>query len=255
MSSVDKEKLIQIDMSDFIRSAKRLQGVLWPTAIVDGVSNAAIDCKRAVQAHIMNTFDLKSQYLLKGVRCYPETSNQKNISQRVLKSKGHFEAAIYLRGSFDPKKSLQFLAEHEFGVVREAKLKKNISVPQKMLKKYAYKTTSGKIRKRWKPGGDLLEKYRTGQTSRATTKQKGKRKYSRLPSPAFIISVGNKPYIVRRIARGGKNNRGKLEFLYALFPSIRIKKRMQFVRVVETTAKVVVLKRLKESIEGIPKTV
>jgi hypothetical protein len=233
----EKKMQIKIDLTDFSASAKRLNNTLWPRTVVNALADIADEGAQAVRARTKRVFDLHSDYIPRGVKSIPKNAQQKTAAATALEKYGDFQAAVYLRGSTSPRQSLEFMTDHEQGTIRTPH-GELIAVPMKGLKKYAYRTSSGAIRKRWKPA-TLLQRYSStpaqfdfagGRTTTAKN-YKGPRK-RRQPGNAFIIRLkSGSPAIVRRTDTGGHKKRN-LEFLYVLKPKEKIKEQWRFVETV-----------------------
>ena len=244
MSDFYKKPMVTLDISEFMRSARRTRNKHIPEAIVLGISLSAEIARDRVRRKTKALFKLHSDWIPYKVQSIPKTPTQKIAAARALARYGDFNAFVYLRGALNPKDSAAFMADHEFGKKRKPQ-KKFIAVPAAHLRGYNYKTAKGKIRKRWKPDA-LLKRYRQlGSTfNDKTTTNKGlvlgpqKR---RSPGNAFIIMGKGTPYIARRVTR--KEGKG-LEFLYKLVDTAKIDPRWNF----EPTVKLSVLSTYKSAI-------
>lgn len=226
------DSMIKVDLTAFTRSAKLIMGKDWPKAVVNAFAEMAEEGMLNVRELTRQRFKLHTEYITRGVKHYPMNSAQKNRAANALKRFGDMNAAVYLRGSNTPKKSLEFMADHEFAETREAQ-KKYIAFPTKTLKEKSYRTGRGKVRMRWKPAL-LLEHYkeRGGGFNGLTTTNEGRKlgpRKKRLPGHAFIIGTRAGPMIARRISRPVNKGDKHLEFLYMLKPKADIKKRWGFV--------------------------
>jgi len=250
------DPFVRVDLHDFNKSAKRLVGRLWPNAIVNGVSKSVDNIIDTDQKHIKHVFDLKSNWVLQGVKGYPLSLAQKSASAKRLFREHEFDAAVYLRGSNKPENDLGFIAEHEFGEERKSKQGKNISVPL-AVKQYSYRSSRGRVQKRWKPSKDLLKRYRESGSyfENNTTKSASKQRTRRLPSKAFLIGVNKKVFIVRRIAKKTKKNKDVLQFLYVLFKQVHIRRTMHFIPTTYAKANIDLPQQITISINRLPKKI
>ena len=250
------DPFIRVDLHDFRKSAQRLVGHLWPSAIVEGVSKSVDNIIEADRKHIKHVFDLKSNWVTQGVKGYPLSLTQKSASAKRLLREHEFDAAVYLRGSNKPENDLSFIAEHEFGVERNSKQNKNVSVPL-AVKQYAYKSSRGRVQKHWKPSKDLLKRYRESGShfENNTTKSASKQRTRRLPSKAFLIGVNKKVFIVRRIAKKTKENKDIFQFLYVLFERVHIRKTMHFIPTTYAKANIDLPQQITISINRLPKKI
>jgi hypothetical protein len=250
------DPFIRVDLHDFRKSAQRLVGHLWPNAIVNGVSKSVDNIIEEDRKHIKHVFDLRSNWILQGVKGYPLSLTQKSASAKRLLREHEFDAAVYLRGSSTVKNDLGFIAEHEFGTERRSKQRKNISVPLSV-KQYSFRTSRGSIRKHWKPGGDLLKRYRDSGShfENSTTKSTSKQKSRRLPSKAFLIGTKGRIFIVRRITKKTKGTKDNLQFLYVLFERVHIRHTMHFIPTTYEKANIDLPQQITISINRLPKKI
>lgn len=219
--------MIRVELGDFIVSARKHSERDWPRAIVGGVAELAERASVAVQMITAQKFKLHSDYIIKGIRHTPSNPSQKLRAIGALKRFGDFNAYVYLRPSNSPKRSLEFMADHEYGEERQPQ-DKWLALPMPDLKKRAFKTGRGAVRKRWKPE-TLLQHFNetnsryNGSTTDSDNKRKGRR---RNPSDAFLMrSRAGSPMIVRRVGK----QRGDIEVLYLFKKSVNIKKSWDFV--------------------------
>lgn len=220
---------IQID--DTIRDLEKLYSKEWPRAMAHYIADMAANADDATTLQTRRIFDLKSEFVPRGIRSTPSTPSQINkVANSLAKYYDGF-GAVYLRGASDPKRSLSFMVDHEVGRVRNP-LNKYIVTPGEDMATKAYKSRSGRVVKRWKPK-TLLEKLRSsgsiydGRTT-ITRKFPNRQKTgkARLPGNVFIIKGKGHglPVIVRRVSRGGgEDGKGKLESLYVMQPDVEIK--------------------------------
>lgn len=219
--------MIELDLTDFTRAARKHIGVDWPKTVTDAFSGIAKKARDAGAKHTSKEFKLKTDWVLKGIRFYPDSNTQKTKAAHALKKYGDMNAAVFLRGSSNPKKSLEFMADHEFGEVRSGK-KRYVAIPTKTLKNKAYRTARGGVKQRYRPK-HLLKRFNEVSTfDGRTTITKGKRsKRKRLPGSAFIISARGHPFIARSYKRKGYR---RLELLYVLRDKAQIKSTWGFVQ-------------------------
>jgi len=245
--------LVDIDISGFVKSAKKHIGQDWPRAIVGAFAEMANDGAMAARALTRGKFKLHSDYITRGIKSIPKSQGQLKASERALKRHGDFTAAVYLRGAASPKRSLSFMADHETGMDRVAQ-DTWIAMPTTTLKRKSFKTARGKVRKRWKPGTLLKRFNEVGSTfNGSTTTNKGKHLDSsrkRSPGSSFIIAGrGGTPMIARRAS--GKGNK-RLEFLYALNKKANIRKGWDFVNTVTTIVEYIHERTIKKAVGKMP---
>lgn len=221
---------VQVDLEAFVRSARQIEKRDWPEAVTNAFSRLADVSARGTRSMTSRKFEMHSDYITRGIKYYPQTETQKARAMQAIQRFGDMSAAVYLRGATDPKKSLEFMADHEYGESRHAK-KKNIAIPTRTLKTKGYRTGRGRVRSRWKPDRLLKRFKESGSTFTGTTTfTKNKQRKKRLPGHAFIIQgKGGGSYIARRVKRQkSKQDRSVLEFLYLLIPRASIKREWGF---------------------------
>lgn len=229
----------RIDIDGTIKDIQRLYGKEWPRTLAGYIGDMAANAEHAAELQTRRKFDLHSEYVPRGIRSTPGTPAQ---LQKVAKSLEKYYdgfGAVYLRGSPDPKRSLSFMVHHEVGfkrkphsVWRSANDQRLIATPGEGLKNKSYRTQSGRIKERYKPG-TLLKRFESSgsryeQGTTLTNKYPGRRGpgKARVPGKVFLIRGNNSgyPIAVRRITRGGgEEGKGKLETLYAMHPDIEVK--------------------------------
>lgn len=224
---------IVVDLTEFSIGAKRHMDHDWPRAVVEGFSELAEKGRDDSRALAARHFDLRSPFIPSGIRSTPNSAAQKAAAAHALKKYGDMNAAVFLRGASDPRKSLEFAAHHATGETRGAQ-DKYIAVPMKGVKAKGFRTAKGRVRKRWKPA-QLLKHFNatgsvyTGVTTQGRRKLGYKGKGRKIPGKAFMIrSKRGEPLIARRISRGPKGSKN-LEFLYILKTKARIQEKWGFV--------------------------
>lgn len=216
---MEQKYIIQVDLTDFSKSARLHIGRDWPKAVTKAFGELAEKGASSVRGLTRRRFKLHSEFIPRGIRSYPRTPVQESRAAHALKKYGDMNAAVFLRGSRSPSNSLEFMAHHEYGEHRRPK-DKYIAIPMAGLKSKAYKTGRGRVKGRWKPA-ELLKTFsqRGSKFDGRTTTNKGMNlgpPKGRVPGSAFIISSRRgDPLIARRRVRGRKTH-GQLEFLYIL---------------------------------------
>lgn len=250
--------VVELDLTEFSKGARKHLGKDWPKAVVKSFAKiaeiATVDNRKMTK----QKFKLHTDYITQGIRYYPKTTSQKERAEKALKRFGDMNAAVYLRGSRTPAKSLEFMAHHEYGEEREA-LKKWIAIPMTDLRKRNYKTGRGMVKLRWRPER-LLRTFRERGSSFGpgdkTTTNRGLHLgpiKDRLPGAAFLIrSRGGDPMIVRRISRASGASKGDLEFLYIFKESATINKNWDFVSNVYSSVVNNYFKVIHQSVKRMP---
>lgn len=223
---------INVDVSDFLRSWAKIQQAA-PERIVRGVAITAERARDAVRHRTRQVFELNSEYIIKGIRSIPDPTRAKAIASatRALTGKYRdFQAAVYLRGASDPKKSLAFMVVHETGGTRYPVSGRSLANPSRDLKGYKFKTGKGRVKKSWKPK-KLLEYYNRVGAAKAGSK----RQTPRRGKPKSFILKSAKGHGVMLARRKNRRTR-KLEILYHFIKKADIDKRWGFVKTVKSTA-------------------
>lgn len=223
------DELIKVDLTEFARSMRRIALNDWPQAVVRGFEQLAERADDDVTAMTRSKFKLNTDYVTRGIRHYPSTEAHRAKAEQALLRYGNVHAAVYLRGSGNPAKSLDFMVDHETGEERKAQ-KKTLAVPTKTLRGKNYRTGRGRTRRPYKPES-LLKRYDEAgsEFANGTTRSPRRTRKKRLPGNAFLIKGrSGSVFIARSVARGKGINAGKLEFLYMFKPKATIKKTWGF---------------------------
>lgn len=224
---------VKIDLTEFSKTARQHIKKDWPAFVVNAFSEMAEMARDGARILTKQRFKLYSDYVIKGIKHYPQNASQKSMAAQALKKHGDMNASVYLRGARNAKKSLQFMADHEFGEQRSAQ-KKYIAVPTKTLKSKNFRSNRGRVKKSFTPK-HLLKRFNESGSifDGNTTRSKSRVRKKRMPgSPFIIMGASGKPFIVRQVRRAKKNTQNRLEFLYALKPSANIKMKWGFVKTV-----------------------
>jgi hypothetical protein len=206
---------VSVDAKKTLAQLNRIQKSQWPFALALALTNTAKDGQVAVQLQSRLSFNLRSEFITRGIRIKPA---QKSDIVRF---------GLAISDVHTAERISTFMPVHEPGGTRLPVARgrgqdkgRSIAYPGKDLPS-SYRTGRGAIKERWKPA-NLLKGYRTGARGKSQGKQirVGKKSQGR----AFIIRTGKgTPLIVRR--RGGGR---ELERLYVLFPEAKIKPRWKF---------------------------
>ncbi len=202
-----------IDVATVVRTAKRTLAELdkfalqqWPFALALALTRTAQMAQDAVQQRTRMQFGLHTQFIPRGVRTQA-------ASKSDIRTFGLAEANVHTASRI-----ASFMPVHELGGSRSPVAGgtgndkgKSIALPAQDLENRKFRTSTGKISKRWKPS-ELLKDY----NSRASSGSKGQKvvrvsRGGRKGKPFIIRGRGSGvPMIVRR--------RGKaaypLELLY-----------------------------------------
>lgn len=254
------EPKITVDVSEFMISWNRISNEV-PMAVISGFAQTAERARDSVRDRTRQVFNLHSDYIPNAVLSIPSRKwkNRKKRSgwmkgQRQyaaalkgLTGKYHdFQAAVFLRGSASPKKSLDFMAVHEYGGMRPA-VEGQLAIPRKGVTKKKYRTGLGRVKSIYLPA-KMLARYNAMASLQFSPmggsnfylhpkqrRQKGRRK----KPEAFIIKskFGHGAIIVKRRFKrtwAGKQ-RTPLDIMYKFLPTVHISKRWNFVSTVYKT--------------------
>lgn len=228
------DPIIEVDLTQFSNWARNHLGRDYPKAVVDAFVKIAELGRDAGRTLTKNKFKLHTEFIPRGIRSLPFTNAQKRAAGRALVKYGDMNAWVFLRGASDRRKSLMFMAHHEGGEKREAQ-KKYIAIPTRRMKQKAFRGTTGRVKKRWKPKTLLKQFTESGaRFTGKTTSHSNYQRRRRMPGAAFLIrGYRGDITIARRIARGIK----ELEHLYVLKESVKIKKEWGFIEHVKNEIK------------------
>lgn len=226
--------MIQVDTKRFLRAWQKLRHEQIPKAVVFGISRTARTARDEVRALTRQRFRLHTDFIPNSVRHIPDRrkSNQMTAAVRAFRNKHKsFRSAVFARGANAPKSKLDFMVPHEEGGTKTSVHGGKIAVPAHDIKKYRYKTRTGKIKKAWKPENLLKHYNEVGPNTKGTKLPPRNRRGK--PKSFLLNTKSGKTFVVRRKARGSK----KLEFLYHLIKSAQIRERWDFTETVHTVVR------------------
>lgn len=211
------KQFIKVFEKEAYQALSRIEKEQHPFAFAKSITDVAQGAVESVQSRTRQAFDLKTEFIPKGIR---RTSAKKS----EIKSMGRTKAVI-----FTQKRISGFMPIHEEGGDRDPYSSggkdKGVSfaIPSEMQGE-RMETKTGKTKKRFKPG-ELLKNYR-GRTTFGRPRGKAGRKRG-----PFIIhgKKSNVPMIVRR--RGKK--RYPLEILYIFTNRAKYKPEWEFEETVQ----------------------
>jgi hypothetical protein len=234
---------MRVDISRFLRSWDRISDDV-PKAIIAGFAEIADLGRRRVRVRTRSVFKLHSSYILNGIRSIPGVRGSKGAERqaeaalRGLTGKYHdFQAAVFLRGSNSPKKSLGFMADHEFGRKRKPHKGRALALPRTGVTIKAFRTSKGRVKRRYKPE-TVIKKIK----AQATNTRKRRWGRYRKPRPFLVtFKSGRRAIAVRKdktkrafVRESGDT--GAL-LLYEFQKDADIKKRYGFEETVHETTK------------------
>ncbi len=209
-----QQPMVRVKVS-YQKTMKALKGIAkdqFPWAYVQALNRTAKLAQHAVRTETRLEFHLHTEYIPRGILV-------KNAQKKELQNFKSTSSEV-----FTSRKITPFMAWHERGGIKKP-MGTSLTIPGAHIRKYKYKTTTGKTRITWKPKR-LLNK--PGPKSAAS---RGKGRINR--SPFIIPKKGSSPaLLVRRIARGDRG----LEVLYTFQSRAVIKPTWGFERVVRRVA-------------------
>lgn len=255
---------LRFDISKFNKSWNNVSNNV-KLAIIHGFAKTAERGRNNVRNRTRAVFKLHSDYIPNAVLSIPTYNlrSSKKMSgfdrgqlqfQAALKGlKGkhkNFQAAVFLRGSANPTKSLDFMVVHETGGTKES-FKGKLAIPRYGVTRKKFRTSTGRVKKSYKPG--ILLK--TWNKVRGQQSKKLKKKGVRLKPTAFILESKFGGFVIaRRRTRStwlDSKNRAPLDILYKFSPSAKINKRWNFVQTVHTTVNRHVFKYVNREISKV----
>lgn len=227
------EMTVEVDLKGALRGIRGFEREQLPFAIAKSLTETAKKAQVALQVLTHMKFDLHGEFIPKGIRI--------KAARKTEVKMGFGNAAVYTA----PRIS-SFMPIHEESGTRKPR-GKAIAVPGRALKDKAYRTSTGRIKKRWKPS-KLLENW--GGSGRGSTGSGGKGKGGK--KRAFILAErGSQPaMIVRR-----KSKRAvPLDILYILIPIADYKAVWDFEETVTRVATAVFRKEFEHALAEAIKT-
>lgn len=134
-----------IDMREFKRSMKVFTEDDFPEAIAVSMQRLTQQTTKIVQTETRMNFDLHTDWIPKGIKPFPKTQGQVSKVERDVRTKNRFVASV----GANPRH--EFMSGHDTGITRYGSGGKKLAVPGKGLQKLAFKTRTGKVKKRWLP--------------------------------------------------------------------------------------------------------
>ena len=211
---MNKHHRVRVEMDDYIADAKKLLGSDWPKAVVHALELTAKRTEMMERANTRDRFKLHTQWIPQQIKAFPKTSGQRKKLERDFKQKHEGFAAVQTSNKID------WMSLHEDGGTQTPR-GRALALPGPGSKKYAYKTGTGKTRKRWQPS-TLLKEYNTNPWVKGSKHPGSRGTGKRLP---FIIrGRGGTPLLVRRRSKAS----GPLDTLYVFKPHANIKATWHF---------------------------
>lgn len=212
---------IEVDIRDFVRDAKRLARHNYPMAVAKGFRALGFKGREAAQDRSRVAFKLHSDYIPRGILSVPYSAAQVRKGAKSIRKYHDILAMVFVRSSTSPKRSLDFLTLHEEGGIKRSQDGSGlVATPGSDISNYNYRTSRGRVSKRWRPSGKLLEEYFKKGPNKRGSKIHGRKKGKQKPA-AFLLKVRNDSVMVARRLTG---KRRPLEFLYAMKKTTVIKK-------------------------------
>lgn len=215
---------VSMDYSQFKETVTWLGDSKVSWIVGKGAGLLALGAKKDVQEVTKERFNLHSEFIPKGVWSKPRGTTF-GVLKAEVRTTRKCEAAVYTAPVISG-----FMSIHEVGGTRMPK-GKALAIPPtkkgkieiaKPIATGGFKTSRGKVRRRWQPAELLKNIGNTGHHGmpRATRKRKG--------SP-FVIEIDGIMYVVRRAGRTPL----PLELIYIFNPNAEIDERWDFEETVE----------------------
>lgn len=211
-----QQRSIELDTTEFERSARQMLNVDLPKAISTGIRRLVTRTQTLERELVKRQFDLSTNWIPNNIKAFPSTPGQTNKIKQDYQRKGKFIASV------STTDRVSFMSGHDEGVIRVRDntagskwTRGKLAIPGPGLTKMNYRTNSGKVRSRYMPGA-LLKHYQGPNGKRPGTKRK-------LP---FVMKSkgGGTSMIVRRKTTAPR----PIEVLYFLVNRARIKDRWDF---------------------------
>ena len=211
---------------NFQKTQKELNAVKdkrYPKAVARATSVLTTKAAELIRQRTRNAFDLKSDWIPRGIRSFPYGNQQINRAAQEYRMRGN------IVGSVRTPKQQDFMRGHEHGATRtrhhrggkkqfEFDTTGLLAVPGSFLKNKGkgWKGSRGYgVNKKWRPG-TLISKM--SKTPRIKTN-------SRALKPFFMKNKKGNPMIVRR---NGIGKKGQIEVLYNYIPQAKIAPNWEF---------------------------
>ena len=227
---------MRVDVSQFMRSWDRISDDV-PKAIIQGFAKIADQGRKQTRRRTRSAFKLHSDYIPNAIRSIPGVRGSKGADRQAaaalkgLTGKHHnFQAAVFIRGSTSVKRSLDFMADHEYGGRRKPHGgNRALALPRPWLTTKSFRTSRGRVKRRYKPEM-LIKKIR------AQAMAPRKRKWGRYRKPRpFLVTFksGHQAIAIRKY----KEKRLPLDLLYEFHTEATIKKLYRFEEAVHETTR------------------
>jgi len=227
---------MRVDISQFLRSWNRISDEI-PKAVIEGFAQIADKGRKRVRVHTRSAFKLHSNYIPDAIRSIPGIKGSKGAERqaaaalRGLTGRHHdFRAAVFIRGSSSPKRSLEFMADHEFGGRRKPHGgNRALALPRSEMTSKSFRTSKGRVKRRYKP--EIMIKKIKAQAATSRKRKWGK---WRKPKPFLVtFKSGHQAIAVRK----DKTKRFPLSLLYQFHHDADIKKTYDFEKAVHETTR------------------
>jgi len=198
--------MAEIFVRDTIRDLNRIERVQLPFVLAKTLTQTARGAAQAGRIRTRKAFDLHGEFIPKGIRFRP-------ASKSDLLRFGFIESDVHTA-----ERISTFMPIHERGGIRKPTAGagrdkgRAFAIPGEDLRERSFRTRSGRVRKRWRPG-TLLQGYSRKRAERGPRSGRTNRR------KAFVRrGRGGVPLVLRR--RGPK--RYPLERLYIFEPQVKI---------------------------------
>jgi hypothetical protein len=196
---------VDFDMKAAKKGMTHLQKSQFPFVLAKSLTQTAEGARQAVGVQTRREFHLHSEFIPRNIKKQP-------AKKKDIQNYGIAESAV-----FTGKKLDGWMGAHEWGGIKKPAQStgrdkgKALALPGSDILTKSFKTSTGKVKVRWKPKA-LLKDYK----GKGSGRQKGRKK-TRARKP-FIIKPRNTAMVVRRKSKMSK----PLEILYVFKSKAKI---------------------------------
>lgn len=222
---------ITIHVDEFKKDLEHLMKGRYPDVTARALGKVAKDARDAAREATKAKYNLHSNYIPNGIKSIPSTHPQYESAANSMRSHGDMSAAVFVRGSMTPERSLDFMVDHETGATRTPHGGgKMIATPATGVKRLSYRTGKGRVKAKYKPAKLLADYARKGPNVKGSDiAQQTKNTESNF----FIMKRGDTVMIAKR----NTLLRKPLGFYYFLNKSTRVKKSWGFEDTIRSTVR------------------
>jgi len=213
--------MLRVDNSATLRAMARISERQFPFAFARGLTTLAKMGRLAAQRRTRAEFDLKTEFIPQGITIQAARKSE-------LRTRARTNAYVLTK----PRIST-FMPAHEFSALKTpgaysgaSDKGRMLAIPGRDLRKQAYQTRSGKVKKRYRIS-ELLKWYNQ-LNPREAARAQGQRSRFNPRTPFLLRSSSSGQLLVVRRRSAKRGARYPLEILYVLVPEARIPARWRF---------------------------